>query len=497
MKVLTGQYHRHVFVVVLLIGEQLLGIPAVLAQTVAGAPIANTATASYAAPLNPGAALRAISETVTLNVAGGILDPNGLIAGCAGERLSRYQGFNVGLYDVDSSGLEPTRLTSLTPTEIPDIAGNGVPAGLLPNGQNVNPYFLGSDGRYNFLFDDARGQLQVGRSYILVVAPPSGSPYAARRFKLVITARNGNVLSYRATALDGKAISTTDGATSLESTLTVTDAGVTGLVLAVFNLSVSVCDAQDIQITKSGDRASAQPGDIAIYRLSVRNLSSTTLSQLTAIDTLPLGFQLIANSVRAELAGSPVPITTRLSGATVTFQATANLPPSRGNGNAVLNIAYAVRLTPDAVRGTGRNSALIAGQRADNRRTVRDGPAIHRLRVSSGLLSDCGTIIGRVFVDQNFDGEQQPNEPGVPNAVVFLDDGNRITTDPNGLFSVANVLPGQRTGVLDLTSLSGYTLAPNLYFSERNSQSRLVNLAPGGLVRMNFAVTPASREVQK
>jgi hypothetical protein len=116
------------------------------------------------------------------------------------------------------------------------------------------------------------------------------------------------------------------------------------------------------------------------------------------------------------------------------------------------------------------------------------------LRIQPGILSDCGTLVGRVFVDKNFDGEQQPGEPGVPNAVIFMDDGNRITTDANGLFSLANVIAGDRTGTLDLTSLPGYSLAPNLYFIERNSQSRLVHLEPGGLVRMNFAVTPAHRE---
>jgi hypothetical protein len=58
-------------------------------------------------------------------------------------------------------------------------------------------------------------------------------------------------------------------------------------------------------------------------------------------------------------------------------------------------------------------------------------------------------------VDKNFDGEQQPSEPGVPNAVIYLDDGNRITTDTNGLYSLNFVLPGTHTGTLDLTSLPG------------------------------------------
>lgn len=120
--------------------------------------------------------------------------------------------------------------------------------------------------------------------------------------------------------------------------------------------------------------------------------------------------------------------------------------------------------------------------------------AAFQLTIRQGILSDCGTIIGRVFVDKNFDGEQQRGEPGVPNAVIYMESGNRIITDPDGLFSVANALSGSRVGALDLTSLPGYTLAPNLFRVEDNSQSRLVRLEPGGLARMNFAVTPTFGE---
>jgi hypothetical protein len=66
-----------------------------------------------------------------------------------------------------------------------------------------------------------------------------------------------------------------------------------------------------------------------------------------------------------------------------------------------------------------------------------------------------------------------------------MDDGNRIVTDANGLYSLSSVLSGSRTLAIDLTSVPGYTLAPNLYFAERNSQSRLVRLAPGSLNRGN------------
>ncbi len=160
----------------------------------------------------------------------------------------------------------------------------------------------------------------------------------------------------------------------------------------------------------------------------------------------------------------------------------------------ILNIIYAAQLTPDSVKGSGKNLASVVGIRTDNGEQVKDGPAIYGLKIRPGILSDYGTLIGRVFVDKNFDGLQQPGEPGVPNAVIFLQDGNRITTDADGFFSLANVLPGYHVGVLDLTSISGYEIAPNIHFSEGNSSSRMVRLAPGSMAKMNFAVTPTSRE---
>ena len=250
-------------------------------------------------------------------------------------------------------------------------------------------------------------------------------------------------------------------------------------------MNTSVCQDQEVQIVKTGDRAAAQPGDTVIYRLSLRNLASTSLNNVVVTDSLPLGFNFLPESVRAELGDTRVKITTSHNNSTISLRAEGLTLPSDSSGqNQVLNIAYAATLTADSVRGTGENSAIINAQRLDNNQSVKDGPAIHRLRIEPGILSDCGTLIGRVFEDKNFDGEQQPGEPGISNAVVFMDDGNRITTDTKGLFSVANVISGYRTGVLDLTSVPGYTFAPNRKFSERNSRSRLVHLEPGGLVRM-------------
>lgn len=415
-------------------------------------------------------------------------DPLGQVTGCAGEVLSDYTGFQVALFEADPA--DPTGgvtgLLPLTPTELPDRPDNNIPEGLAPNIENANPFFLtnGEFGVYNFLLDATRGQLDVGRVYILVVTPPPGSIFNERRIRIEIIERTADRVVYIATSLDGRSISATDGSTSVRGSIAIQDGERVGLSLAVLDLSASICEAQEIEITKTGDRIVTAPGDTVIYRLAIRNLSSAPINNLTITDRLPLGLQFRDDSVRGAISETPQAISSRHNGRDITFNAAEISLPS----GETLNIAYAARVTPDALRGNGRNSATVNGQRIDNGGIVKDGPAVHRLRLDPGILSDCGTLIGRVFEDLNFDGEQQDGEPGIPNAIIFMDDGNRIITDENGLFSVANVLPGYRTGTLDLTSTPGYDLAPNDLVNERNSVTRLVKLSPGGLAKMNFAV---------
>ncbi len=421
-----------------------------------------------------------------------IVDPLGRLQGCGGETLPDYVGFSVGIYDTDANDL-PQGLTPL-PRTGPGTNFPGVP----PNQQNVNPFFLANDdpkGGYNFFLNRTIGQLEVGRRYILIVNPPAGNKqFSQRQIRIVITGRDdvANTISYEATAIDGKGISLDGEPESFNTTVPIQDAATTGLVLSALSLldrPICVGASQPIQITKTADRAAATPGDTVIYRLSIRNLNTVGARDINLSDTLPLGFRYVPNSARGELANVPVPIATSESGGNISLNANVEIPP-----NAVLNIAYAVQLNPDAVRGSGENIASVSVRRSDTGAILRDGPSRAKIRVSPGLISDCGTIIGRVFEDKNFDGEQQRDEPGMANAVVILDDGTRITTDVNGLYSIANVLSGARTGVLDLTSVPGYTFAPNQKVKERNSQSRLVRLAPGGLSRMNFAIMPVNSE---
>lgn len=292
-----------------------------------------------------GQPIEGITSQVVTQLERGLVDPLGRVTGCAGEALRDYTGFSVGLYEPDPNdptGTEVREPVPLTQTELPDIPSNGISKGLAPNRENSNPFFLtnGERGTYNFLFDPNQEQLDRGRTYILLINPPSNSIYNQRRVRLVIGERNGNVVSYTATSLDGKPIRATDASTTVTGTINIQDAERVGLVLAVLDLNTTICQAQELQIVKTGDRAAAQPGDTVIYRLSMKNLANSPLSNVVITDTLPVGFNFLPESVRGELGDASVPIATSHNGRTITLRAEdITLPGSSADQKQVLNIA--------------------------------------------------------------------------------------------------------------------------------------------------------------
>ncbi len=421
-----------------------------------------------------------------------LVDPSGRILNCAGQPLSSYAGFKVALYNALNPMGDLGTLVDLTPTSL--FGSPGVAKGVAPNVTNTNPFDMATSGTgaFNFLLDPARGQLAEGKTYVLVVSSPGSLGLVQRRIRIRVGATNGlNKVAFRADALDGRPLTVAGNNFFEEGTLDISYPDKLGLAVADISIGLDLCEQNEVQIVKTADRAAAEAGDVVTYRIEVRNFTSSQLDKIIMTDGFPLGLSLLPNSVRGSIGSNPVPVTLTQNGNIMSLSVNAVIPPKAQN--SVLQVVYAASVTPDVIRSDGRNRAMVTARRLDNNQTVRDGPAIFTLKSRPGITTDCGTIIGRVFEDRNFDGEQQPNEPGIPNAVIFMDDGNRIVTDANGLYSVINVLPGSRSLVLDFSSLPGYTLAPNLYFIERNSQSRLVRLEPGGLYRANFAVTPIFR----
>ena len=449
----------------------------------------NQASSSYYAP-------DALTPTTSSSSLLALIDPRGRVRDFSGAMLIDYTGFTVGLYAANSgagasSGADPQMgsLVQLTPT-VAQSDGNS-PVGIYPNLTNANPYALSNDsgGSYSFLFDPSRGQLDSGKEYLLVVNPPAGSGYPQRRIDVKILSHAGTGVMYSAVPLDGLPLNGTLASMTAQKAVTITDG--TRHTSDAMGLLIGVGRSESVTFSKVGDHASAEPGDTVGYQVTIFNTATSALATSLVTDTLPAGFSLVKSSIRCHLGKTTIPITIGNAGKRVfTVALQQAIAPQQ-----TCVISYAATLTPAAINGDGRNVATFTAMAGgSNEVPISAGPSAYTVHVRPGILSDLGTIIGRVFIDSNGDSEQHGHhEIGIGGAVILLDDGLQVTTDPNGLFSISNVSSGTHAAVLDPLSTPGCVLA-RTPLEQDNSRVRLVRLEAGGMARLNFALVPAPQK---
>jgi Tol biopolymer transport system component/protocatechuate 3,4-dioxygenase beta subunit len=125
---------------------------------------------------------------------------------------------------------------------------------------------------------------------------------------------------------------------------------------------------------------------------------------------------------------------------------------------------YVVEFVPPAgyefsPQGQGGDTALDSNADTTTGRTstIALGWGEHNPTIDAGIVP-LGSIGDRVWLDYNEDGHQDPNEPGIPNVVVNLYDGNNVLIDStrtngNGEYLFTNLPAGTYTVEVDLTTL--------------------------------------------
>ncbi len=102
-------------------------------------------------------------------------------------------------------------------------------------------------------------------------------------------------------------------------------------------------------------------------------------------------------------------------------------------------------------------------------------------------LFDEGTVIGKVFDDQNENKIQDDGEKGISGARLATEEGIVIKTDKDGKYHVPGVQPGRH-----LVKIDGHSLPPGTKFI--TEESYLVKMTEGLLSKVDFAVKlPASK----
>lgn len=243
-------------------------------------------------------------------------------------------------------------------------------------------------------------------------------------------------------------------------------------------------------------------GESVSFTLTFTNDLPTAEAGLSLVDQLPKGLIYTPGSARFNGAKTPEPVVegnrviwrnvTLAGKETVTLKLTARVVTG---GGTYVNRAFA--LTRDGVQASNTATAEV--------------------RVKPEGVFDCSDVIGKVFVDRNLNGVQDPSgpvrgeilsddiyvgdkmagvtrdnpdaEPGLADAKLITANGLIIRTDDHGRFNVPCAEMPSDLGSNFILKLDPRSLPTGYRVTTENP--RVQRLTAGKIAKMNFGVAPA------
>ncbi|MBD5604631.1 MAG: isopeptide-forming domain-containing fimbrial protein [Candidatus Eremiobacteraeota bacterium] len=336
------------------------------------------------------------------------------------------------------------------------------------NAKQSNPMTTGTLGLYAF----GVAAPKATTTYVVTVTAPG---YVPRKLKLTLVPDASDTLySATFTSLDGQPLAVPGGFTLEAGPSSILD------VYGFFG-NIPMFKAQRLLVTKVVDRNAASSGDRLMYVVTVAS-ATTTFGATTVVDDLPPFVAYAPGTSRVD--GARVEPVVSGSHLTWTFPALSSEQTISFAAVVLLNATDGTTLTNEVVA-----NAAIPG----SPKFFATGRAEAQTVVVPGLFSNRIPITGRVYLDLAGTGRFVRGDVGVAAVRVWLEDGESVTTDPQGRFDFPAARPGMHVLHVDAETLPpSAAFFPTRAYDDERSPVRLAH-GPfdGGLLQdVNFALRP-------
>ncbi len=242
-------------------------------------------------------------------------------------------------------------------------------------------------------------------------------------------------------------------------------------------ISLPMDPGYPLVLRKDVNKKQASRGDLLVYKLHLKNNSTFAINNVLLIDELPEAFEY--RNGTAQRNGERITDPTRNS--PLTF----NLGTIQGSEE--VTISYVTQTGTRSELGRRYISPAVA--RSSNLNIQLSNTSTTQTIVLGDPTFDLGTIIGKVFNDQNKNGKQDKGELGIPDVRLATEEGTVVYTDRYGRYHVPGVKPGRH-----LIKVDRHSLPPGSTFV--TEESFLVRTTEGILSKANFAVSvPADTSI--
>jgi uncharacterized repeat protein (TIGR01451 family) len=347
--------------------------------------------------------------------------------------------------------------------------------GFAPNEKNLNPFSSDGQGRFSFALNpDEFSNEGASANYFLKV---TAQGFVNRMMQLGLRRTQPGLFAVTVHALDSQPLAVAGGFDLIRQDVQLND-------LAALALNVPMFETSGIQITKSADRAQAEIGDTITYRIEVHNPGVATVNDLVIEDHLPASFHYVAGSALFSTdSASDQTVTPEEQDQVLRFHFSELLH------GATVRLMYRVRVGANAREGGQENIAAASGMFPTGER-AQTPTARATVVISAGIFSTKQTLVGRVFVDVNHNGQFDSGDRPAPGIRLYLSNGQSVITDSAGLYNFPSLGDGPQVISLDpVTVPKGYALSDGGRVAGK-SWTRLLRTPIGGgaLLRQNFAL---------
>ena len=354
------------------------------------------------------------------------------------------------------------------------------------------------DGFYKFDLNFSDASCPAGGSYLIEVTPPA-TGYMDTPSQVIPPASDANTAAFSVPACPGSAddavpatpeycevvasaevpppsvLPRTDG-TTYHLHLLLSDGTVPGQS-QVFNNPIPIDPELNgaVAITKTSSLTNVGRGSLVPYTITVTNVYSAPLSDMSIVDHFPAGFKYKAGSAR--LDGNPAePL---INGRELVW----------GGLELQLNQRRTIRLLLVVGSGVSEgeyvNRALVLNTTTGG---AVSGEATATVRVIPDPDFDCTDVIGKVFDDGNLNGRQDQGEKGLPGVRVVTARGLISSADKHGRFHITcAAVPDEDRGSNFILKLDERSLPSGYRLTTENP--RVQRATRGKMLRFNFGAT--------
>ncbi|MEK7747512.1 MAG: OmpA family protein [Nitrospirota bacterium] len=243
-------------------------------------------------------------------------------------------------------------------------------------------------------------------------------------------------------------------------------------------------------VQKVANKSDVEIGDQITYTVKVMNPSALLpILDIQLIDQPPAGIIYKPGSIQCAYTGLAFqPIADPISNGPMVFHPTCSAPvPNRLGVGEEMTLTYQAVVGPGAMIGDGVNRARATGRSMlgpANSNEVAAG-----VKIVPGVFTDRATLIGKVFIDLNGNGDQNEGESGVPAVRLILEDGTSAITDEDGKYSLYGLKPTTHVLKIDPITLPlAFLLTDSATRFAGDPKSRFIDLTHGELHKANFTI---------